>query len=63
MRKGLMILGILTLTLAAVAEIHNVSIGDNFFAPETITIPPGDRIRWTNNGVNTHRTKSTHSQG
>ncbi|MCK4594077.1 cupredoxin domain-containing protein [bacterium] len=58
MRRGLLIFSILVLTLAALAAIHNVSIGDNFFNPEIITIDPGDRIRWTNNGDYTHRTKS-----
>ena len=58
MRRGLLIFSILVLTLAAFAETHDVSIGDSFFDPEVITIIPGDRIRWTNNGEYTHRTKS-----
>jgi plastocyanin len=58
MKRGLSLLGVFILTLAALAGIHNVSIGDNFFDPDTITVDPGDRVRWTNNGDNTHRTKS-----
>ena len=58
MRRGLLTLGILILVLAALAETHEVSIGDNFFDPETVTISRGDRVRWTNEGSHTHRTKS-----
>jgi len=31
-----------------------ISIGDNFFTPDGITIYQGDSITWTNNGYNTH---------
>ncbi len=58
MRRGLLIFSILVLALAAFAKIYDVSIGDSFFNPEFITITPGDRICWTNNGDYTHRTKS-----
>src|SRR4030042_5051494 len=58
MRRGSLAFGILVLALAALAEIHEISIGDNFFNPVIVTISPGDRVRWTNDGLNTHRTKS-----
>ncbi|HUT99491.1 MAG TPA: cupredoxin domain-containing protein [bacterium] len=58
MRRGLLVFGILTLALAALAEVHEVSIGDNLFSPAIVTVSPGDRVRWTNDGAHTHRTKS-----
>jgi len=58
MRRGLLAFSILILTLAALAETHEVGIGDNFFNPDTVSISRGDRVRWTNEGAHTHRTKS-----
>jgi hypothetical protein len=58
MRRGLLVFGILTLALAALAELHEVSIGDNFFDPSILNVQSGDRVRWTNDGEHTHRTKS-----
>lgn len=58
MRRGLLTFGILILAMAALAEMHEISIGDNFFNPSTVAISPGDRVRWTNDGLYTHRTKS-----
>jgi plastocyanin len=58
MRRGLLTFGILILAMAALAEIHDISIGDNFFSPSSLAISPGDRVRWTNDGLYTHRTKS-----
>ncbi|MCX7021343.1 MAG: cupredoxin domain-containing protein [bacterium] len=58
MRRGLLAFGILALALAALAEVHEISIGDNFFNPDIVTISPGDRVRWINDGTYTHRTKS-----
>lgn len=43
---------------SAAGETFDVSIGDNFFDPATITISPGDRIRWTNNGAVDHKSRS-----
>jgi plastocyanin len=58
MRRGLLVFGILIVAVAVLAETHEVSIGDNFFDPAVVTVSPGDRVRWTNNGSHTHRTKS-----
>jgi hypothetical protein len=58
MRRGLLVFGILTLALAALAELHEVSIGDNFFNPTIVAVSTGDRVRWTNDGEHAHRTKS-----
>lgn len=32
---------------------------DNFFAPRTITVQKGSRVRWVNRGGNPHTTTST----
>jgi plastocyanin len=36
----------------------DVSIGDFFFAPQSVTVKVGDTVRWTNNGVASHTTTS-----
>jgi PKD repeat protein len=36
------------------AVTHNVSIGDNFFSPNNLTINVGDTVRWTYNGGRVH---------
>jgi plastocyanin len=36
----------------------DVSIGDFFFAPQSVTIKVGDTVRWTNNGAAPHTTTS-----
>ena len=36
------------------AVTHDVSIGDNFFSPNDLTINVGDTVRWTYNGGRTH---------
>ncbi len=42
----------------ASAAGNKVSIGDNFFTPKRITIDAGERVKWTNNGQETHTTTS-----
>ena len=34
---------------AAAAVTHNVSVRNNFFEPNDLTIEVGDTVRWTNN--------------
>ncbi len=36
----------------------DVSIGDFFFAPQSVTVRVGDTVRWTNNGAAPHTTTS-----
>jgi plastocyanin len=36
------------------AVTHNVSIGDNFFSPNDLTINVGDTVRWTYSGGRMH---------
>ena len=44
------------------AETHNVTVGDNFFSDNTLTIAVGDTVRWTNaTGGNLHDVTSTNS--
>jgi len=50
-RIGLFIASIVSfamLPLAAFAEIHVVTVGDNFFSPNDLTIKAGDTVRWMN---------------
>jgi|GEM_PF-4142178 len=50
---------LLIFVVAGFAETHNVSIGDHFFTPQTVTIVAGDRVRWTNNGSVDHQVYGT----
>lgn len=36
------------------AATIDVSVGDNFFSPQTLRIDPGDTVRWTNDGSVVH---------
>ena len=36
------------------AETWNVTVGDNFFSPNDLTIQVGDTVRWTANGMMSH---------
>ena len=42
----------------ASAAANKVTIGDNFFQPKRITINAGERVKWINNGAETHTTTS-----
>lgn len=39
---------------ATFAETWNVTVGDNFFSPNDLTIQVGDTVRWTANGMMSH---------
>lgn len=46
---------LIALPAIALAEIHTVTVGDNFFSPNDLTIQAGDTVRWTNaSGGNPH---------
>ncbi len=56
-RKLLLILaicGFFSFPLSIHAVTHNVTIGDNFFSPNDLTITVGDTVRWTYSGSRTH---------
>jgi plastocyanin len=36
------------------AATHDVTVGNNFFSPNDLTIEVGDTVRWTNNAGRTH---------
>lgn len=38
----------------AAAVTHDVTVGNNFFSPNDLTIEVGDTVRWTNNSGRTH---------
>lgn len=40
--------GLETRRTAGLPELFMVTVGDNFFQPKTLTIDPGDFVRWTN---------------
>jgi len=50
----LVFLGMLTLGPALARADTSVSVVDNSFSPQTITIAPGDTVTWTNNGSMNH---------
>lgn len=47
----------MSMTGQAVA-VNAVSMGDNFFAPQSISIPAGSAVEWTHNGALPHTTTS-----
>ena len=47
-----------TFTTISGAVTVDISIGDFFFAPASVTVNVGDTIRWTNNGAAPHTTTS-----
>jgi PKD repeat protein len=56
-RKQLLILAaccILSYPFSAPAETHNVTIGDNFFRPNDLTITVGDTVQWNYSGNRQH---------
>jgi FtsP/CotA-like multicopper oxidase with cupredoxin domain len=46
-------------TPACAATMVAVSIGDNFFSPQTITVNVGTTVHWTNTGDRNHTTTSS----
>ena len=56
-RKPLLILAVCSIFLFPIslhAVTHEVSIGDNFFSPNDLTIEVGDTVRWTYSGSRMH---------
>lgn len=56
-RKPLLILAVCSIFLFPIplhAVTHEVSIGDNFFSPNDLTITVGDTVRWTYDGSRMH---------
>ena len=45
---------LLLLPFNAHSATHNVTVGNNFFSPNDLTIEVGDTVRWTNNANRTH---------
>lgn len=45
---------LLSAASAVLAEVHEVTVDDDFFSPQHITITAGDTVRWTNQGSNAH---------
>ncbi len=46
---GLVFILLLVLSPTAMAQtVHTVTVGDNFFSPEQLTIQQGDTVRWVN---------------
>jgi plastocyanin len=57
-----LLLGLMAISVsAAVGAVLNVSMQDNFFAPQNAKIALGDTITWTNNGLNPHTSTSTNT--
>jgi plastocyanin len=48
---------------AAAGGGTKVSIGDNFFRPETITVKAGDTVTWTNDGQAPHTVTKEEGSG
>jgi plastocyanin len=44
--------------IAGASSSSGVSIGDNFFAPSTLTVPAGTTVVWTHNGSSQHTVTS-----
>jgi plastocyanin len=45
---------VVAMSAAAHAATSNVTIKDNVFIPDTVSIQPGDTVTWTNNGRSPH---------
>lgn len=45
---------LLCLSFGVGAEEHQVTVDDNFFSPQHLTITAGDTVTWTNQGSNAH---------
>lgn len=54
-------LSLLLLAPALVAGLVQVSIEDFSFVPESVFVQPGDTVRWTNNGAQTHTATSVNA--
>lgn len=49
-RAIIAILGLLSNAVVSLAATHQVTITDNVFTPQTLTVAPGDTVVWTNAG-------------
>ncbi|MGK2924582.1 MAG: cupredoxin domain-containing protein [Lysobacterales bacterium] len=47
-------LALLLSSSAALAAVHDVMVGNDFFSPNNLTIEVGDTVRWTNNSGMVH---------
>ncbi len=45
---------VVLLLAGGIAQAASVSIGDNFYSPETVTIAVGETVTWTNDGQAPH---------
>jgi plastocyanin len=55
----LALLGLLLLSYSATAANITITVGDNFYSPQTVTIRPGDVVTWQyQGGTNSHPTAS-----
>lgn len=52
--QSLALCSLLLLPTAVSAEIWEVTVGDNFYSPNEITIQVGDTVRWSYNGSRLH---------
>lgn len=52
--KLLLGLGLVSWSFSTQATTHDVTVGNNFFSPNDLTIEVGDTVRWTNNAGRTH---------
>jgi plastocyanin len=55
------LLGLILGSLSSYAATVVVEVGDNFYRPATVTIRPGDQVRFTNVGTSSHPTVSDSS--
>lgn len=55
------LLGLILGSLSSYAATVVVEVGDNFYRPATVTIRPGDQVRFTNVGTSQHPTVSDSS--
>jgi plastocyanin len=59
MKKSLLIIGLIFGSLTSLsAATFNVSITDDVFTPQNLSISTGDEVIWTNNGSNAHTSTS-----
>ena len=54
------LLGVLLILIPGIssADIIEITIGDFFFTPSTVTVTKGDTLKWTNRGTMIHNVKS-----
>jgi plastocyanin len=55
-RQAVFLMALVSISQTTHAETIDVTVGNNFFSPNDITIAPGDTVRWTNAANRTHDT-------